>query len=135
MGQVDWTIAISLWLVATAIAIVNSYIGDASIARLYGLYWAHVYKVVGAIAAVLGISWLYARQMQGPNWYEAALTVSGLWITLSIGFRFLVGHYVFRNSWRKLWSDYQFWRGRLWVFVLVAEAIAPAMMGWWMNQR
>ncbi|HIK55644.1 MAG TPA: hypothetical protein IGS37_10835 [Synechococcales cyanobacterium M55_K2018_004] len=133
MNQIDWAIAISLWLVATVIAIINGYVGDTYIARLYGLYPAHLYKTLGAVLAVMLVAWLHARQTQGGHWYAAALEVGAIWVTLSIMFRFVVGRFIFGNSWRKLWSDYYFWRGRLWVWVLMAEAIAPPLMGWFVN--
>ena len=40
-----------------------------------------------------------------------AWTIGALWLTLTLAFEFLAGHYVFRTSWRQLLADYNVFRG------------------------
>ena len=47
------------------------------------------------------------------------------WVALSVAFEFLAGHYVFGNSWERLFADYNVFRGRIWIMVLVANLFAP----------
>lgn len=54
-----------------------------------------------------------------------AFTIGLVWLTLTIAFEFLFGHYVMHHTWSKLLQDYNVERGRLWVLVLAAVAVLP----------
>jgi hypothetical protein len=45
-------------------------------------------------------------------------------------FELLAGHYVFGNSWEKLLADYNLFRGRIWVLVLIVILFAPLWAFW-----
>jgi hypothetical protein len=51
-----------------------------------------------------------------------------IWLTLTVAFEFLFGHYVAKLSWRRLLHDYNLFAGRLWLFVLVAITVAPSVI-------
>jgi len=53
------------------------------------------------------------------------LIIGSFWVTLTVAFEFLAGHYVFGNSWQKLFGDYNVMQGRIWIMVLVADFTAP----------
>lgn len=40
-------------------------------------------------------------------------------------FEFLAEHYVFGNSWERLIGDYNVFRGRIWILVLLMNLFAP----------
>ena len=42
-----------------------------------------------------------------------------MWVALTVAFEFLAGHYVFGNSWKRLTADYNVFRGRIWILVLL----------------
>ena len=48
-----------------------------------------------------------------------------MWLLLTVLFEFVFGHYVMKNSWEKLLADYNIFKGRLWVVVLIWTTIAP----------
>jgi hypothetical protein len=54
-----------------------------------------------------------------------ALRIGVLWLALTLGFEFLVGHFVFRRPWATLLADYDLRRGRIWLVVLVVTFVAP----------
>ena len=48
-----------------------------------------------------------------------------VWVALTVAFEFLAGHYVFGNSWERLIVDYNVFRGRIWILVLLMNLFAP----------
>jgi len=54
-----------------------------------------------------------------------ALAIGGIWVSLTIVFEFIFGHYVMKHSWIDLFHNYNLLKGRVWVLVLIWTAIAP----------
>jgi hypothetical protein len=77
--------------------------------------------VLIVLLTYLTIRWIRPRSSR------EAWIVSGLWVALTFGFEFLVGHFLFGNSWSRLLEDYNVLRGRIWVLVLVTIALAPRL--------
>jgi hypothetical protein len=73
------------------------------------------------LVAFLLTPWIGARQ-PSDTW-----KIGALWLALTLGFEFLAGHYVFRNSWQKLLADYDLLAGRVWVFVPIVTLVAPRL--------
>jgi len=51
--------------------------------------------------------------------------VGALWLSLTVAFELLFGHYVMGDSWRTLAAAYDVRRGNLWSLVLLATVVAP----------
>lgn len=133
MEGLNYTLALGLWLGMLFVAIANGYVGNTYILHRLGEYGTHVYKSISFIPVIFLFAWLYALQTMGETWLTSALFVSCFWVSLTILFEFVFGHYVLGNSWDVLLADYRIWQGRLWSLVLISEAIAPLMMGWLIN--
>jgi len=56
---------------------------------------------------------------------KQALIIGSIWLIITIIFEFLFGHYVIGNSWSKLLHDYNLFKGRVWVLVLIWTTFAP----------
>jgi hypothetical protein len=54
-----------------------------------------------------------------------ALTIGCVWLGLTVGFEFLLGYYVMRQPWSRLFRDYNIFAGRLWVVLLLWITVAP----------
>jgi len=54
-----------------------------------------------------------------------ALAIGGMWLAMTIAFEFGFGHYMAGHSWRKLFSDYNLLRGRVWSLVLAGIFFLP----------
>jgi hypothetical protein len=54
-----------------------------------------------------------------------ALGVGLFWLLFTVLFEFGAGHYLFRNPWEQLLADYNIFKGRIWVLVLLATLFAP----------
>lgn len=133
MGGINYAIAFGMWLGMAVIAIANGYIGKTYVAPRLGDYGTHVYKTLFFIPVIFLFAWLYANATRGETWLANALFVGCFWVSLTILFEFVFGHYVLRNSWEVLIADYRIWQGRLWLLVLISVAIAPVTMAWLIN--
>ena len=133
MKGINYAIALGMWLGMALIAIANGYIGNTYVAPRLGDYGNHLYKSLFFIPIIVIFAWLYANATRGEAWLTSALFVTCFWLGLTILFEFVFGHYVFGNSWEVLLADYRIWQGRLWLLVLITEAIAPVTIAWLIN--
>jgi hypothetical protein len=54
-----------------------------------------------------------------------ALTIGFIWLGLTVGFEFLVGHYMIGHPWSRLLHEYNISAGRLWGAFLLWITVAP----------
>lgn len=115
---------ILLWFPMVIIAILNG------VARV-GLYGKQMSELsahqLSCFTAILffGI-YIWLIESQWPlSTSEQALTIGAIWLGMTICFEFLFGHYVIGHSWSKLFHDYNFFKGRLWILVLIWTTIGP----------
>lgn len=128
----DLKLAFTFWAVMLVFAVANGIFGEMVVSRAIGDYGAHLYKTFFIIAVILISSNIYMRKTGGADWLGIAVSTGFLWITSSIVFEFIFGHYVFGFPWEKLTADYRIWEGRLWSLVLAAELIGPAVNGYFL---
>ena len=117
-----WTVA---WAGFAVLATANGF-SRGLYARRLGDDRAHQVSTATLVAALLP----YTRAVE-RRWPllddRTAAGVGAMWAAMTVAFEFGFGHYVARQSWRTLFSDYNMRRGRLWPLVLVAAAAAPAV--------
>ena len=58
----------------------------------------------------------------------SAIVMGAIWVTTTVLFEFVAGHYVFKNPWEKLVADYNLFKGRVWLLVLFASFLAPYLL-------
>lgn len=58
---------------------------------------------------------------------KQALVIGGMWIVMTIIFEFVFGHYVMGHPWHRLFHDYNLFKGRIWLLILIWTAVAPYM--------
>jgi hypothetical protein len=56
-----------------------------------------------------------------------AFTVGLMWLALTLVFEFLLGRFVSRLSWQKMFAEYNLFAGRLWALVPLWVALAPSV--------
>ena len=120
------TRGVVIWLGLLLLAIVNGGIREAVMITRIGESAGHAVSSVTLSAAILIVSW-FAVDWIGPASRSEAWRVGILWLALTLSFEFIVGHYVFGNSWERLLADYNVLQGRLWVLVLIATVCAPVI--------
>jgi hypothetical protein len=80
-------------------------------------------------AAIFAVAWLAIRWI-GPGSSGRAWVVGACWLSCTLAFEFLAGHYLFRQPWETLLQDYDVGHGRLWPLVLVTTLAAPPWAAW-----
>lgn len=120
-------LAFVFWFVMVVIAIANGVFGQFVLEKIIGDYATHLYKTFFIIAVIFAFSYFYVRMTSGdsPLWYFPALAAGVQWLLSSLTFEFLIGHYLFRIPWQRLFQDNRIWEGRIWSLVFVAEVAAP----------
>ncbi|KAA3657709.1 MAG: hypothetical protein DWQ10_12720 [Calditrichaeota bacterium] len=117
-------IYIAAWFGMVPLAILNGIIRE----KFYGPSVSELsaHQLSTLIALVLfGIYIFYMVKFFPMNSSAQALFIGGMWITMTICFEFLFGHYVVGHPWSKLLHDYNIMQGRVWILVLVWTFFAP----------
>lgn len=106
------------------IGIANGAIRQFGYGKVMGEVLAHQISSItgiiffGVYAWILFLRWPLQSSRQ-------AITVGVIWLTLTVAFEFLFGHYVAKLPWSQLLHDYNILAGRLWCLVLAALAATP----------
>ena len=119
--------ALVIWFVLLILAVVNGGVRDTWLSPWLGDTLGRALSTLTLSALILLSTWLTIGWMQ-PRTVAAALTIGVLWLALTLGFEFLVGHYGFGKPWQELLADYDVRRGRIWVIVLPVTLVAPLSM-------
>lgn len=116
--------ALIVWFGLVVLAVVNGIIRNSLFTSRLGELPAHVVSTLILCAVIAFIAWLSIPWRRPATW-TAALGVGALWLSLTIAFEFVAGHYFFGHSWQKLFADYNVARGRVWILVLATTILAP----------
>lgn len=116
---------IAVWLVFMVVAIVNAGIRNEIFKPRVGELSAHQISSVTFIIAILAITYIALRLSQISLTTTQSVYIGLSWLTLTILFEFVAGHYVFGNSWQDLFMDYNLLKGRVWSLVLLVILISP----------
>ncbi len=112
------------WLPLVAVGILNGIIREIGYKKYVGDLTAHqISTLTGIILVSFYIWWLTGKWEIGTS--SQALIIGVIWLGMTVAFEFLFGHYVVRQPWSKLFHDYNFLKGRIWVVVLIWITIAP----------
>jgi len=126
LGRVLWRAAL-IWFALAIAAIVCGILRQALLAPRVGEQAAHVVgtlTVCALFAAILRV----AVPWVAPGWRrKQRLGLGAGWCAATIAFEFGFGHYIVGHPWTKLLADYNLFRGRLWVLVLLTLLLAPPL--------
>ena len=116
--------ALVIWFGLVVLAVLNGITRNSLITPRLGEHPAHIVSTVILCGVIAVIAWV-SNPWLSPGTMKAALGVGVLWVSLTIAFEFLAGHYLFGHPWQKLFADYNLARGRVWIFVLLTTLLAP----------
>jgi len=117
----NFTIA---WLGGIPIAILNAAIRNYLFQPYTNELLAHQISSF-TIIIIFAIYFFWLNKLWPIDSTQQAITIGIIWLTLTIIFEFLFGHYVMGHSWTYLLQDYNIMSGRLWSLVLVWTIIGP----------
>jgi len=116
--------AFAIWILLLILAILNGGARDMLITPKVGDSAGHIISTIALCVLILLVSY-YSIRWINPTKSLDPLIVGLFWVTLTVAFEFLAGHYLFENSWAKLLADYNVMQGRVWILVLVTDFTAP----------
>lgn len=119
-----WWKAIILWFVLMVLAILNGTVRVKWIIPSTGLTSGLAISTLMLCTLILVATWVSVAWM-GPRTNGEAIRIGLLWLSMTLGFEFGIGHFVFKKPWPELLADYNIAKGRIWILVLVATATAP----------
>jgi hypothetical protein len=114
------------WFPMVLIGILNGVFRQAGYARFMGELTAHQVSTFTGVALVGLYVWFTASRWPIESAGQALL-IGGMWLTLTVGFEFLFGHFVMGHSWSRLFHDYNLLKGRLWSLFLIWVAVSPCV--------
>lgn len=115
------------WLPGIPIAILNGMLRESFYRPLMTELLAHQLSTASFIILFGIYVWFILRWLKLSSSREA-LRVGLVWLILTISFEFLFGHYVMGHSWVRLFQDYNLFKGRLWMLVLMWIMVSPYIM-------
>jgi len=116
--------ALLIWFALLALAIVNGALREALLVPWWGRGIAQAVSTVLLSGFIVAIGW-WATPWIAPRSAAEAWAIGLGWVTLTLAFEFLGGHFLFGKSWSELLADYNLLAGRIWVMVLVATLLTP----------
>jgi hypothetical protein len=117
----------AVWFAIMLIAILNGAARDVILVPRLGDPVARALSCVTLAALIVLVTWVSLRWIH-PASLSDAWTIGVMWLAMTLTFEFVAGHYLFHTEWATLLADYNLLKGRLWILVLVATAIAPALL-------
>ena len=78
---------------------------------------------------LIGLITFFAFTWIGFKNPNQAFQIGLMWFFLMFCFEMILGHYVFRFSWKWLFSDFNIFKGRLLIIGMVFLALAPWLCG------
>src|SRR5262245_25687531 len=116
-----------VWLGILVLASLNGALRDLVVAPRLGATPARALSTVILCGLVLLVTW-WSIAWIDPRSQSDAIAIGVVWLACTLGFEFLAGHYLFRQSWGELLADYDLRRGRIWIAVLVVTFAPPCWM-------
>lgn len=118
--------AMLIWFALLAVAIGNGAIREGLLLPWLGRGVAQAVSTVLLSGFIVAIGWL-ATPWIAPRSAAEAWAIGLVWVTLTLAFEFLGGHFLFGKSWSALLADYNLLAGRIWVMVLVVTLLTPVL--------
>lgn len=120
--------SIVIWLLLIPMAIANGILRESVITPAIGPQAGHVLSTMIFVVVVFAAAFILMAGADAGAGRKEAVFAGVLWVALTVLFEFGFGHYVIGHPWERLLGDYNLAAGRVWVFVLLAELLAPLML-------
>jgi len=113
-----------IWFGLLTLAILNGGFREAVLVRRLGRGLGQAVSTMVLSVLILAAGWISVPWI-APRTLQDAWTVGILWVTLTLAFEFLAGHFLFGKPWQELLADYNLLAGRIWVMVLIVTLMTP----------
>ena len=117
MGSVELVgKATAIWIGIALLAVLNGGFREALLIPRLGEKVGHVLSTLLLSAVIVCVAFASGGWMQTTT-LEAAWAVSAGWLIATLLFEIIAGHYLFGNSWEKIFADYCVSNGRVWMLI------------------
>jgi hypothetical protein len=116
--------AFGIWIFLAVSAILVATFRNGVLLPQFGEQTAHQIGTLLFLVVQFLIIYLFIKRIKLTE-TRIALFIGIFWLVLTIIFEFLFGHFAVGHSWEKLFADYNFLKGRIWLLVLLNNVIAP----------
>lgn len=113
-----------LWFPMVLIAVLNATIREYVYLKYVGELRAHQIATATGIL-LMGIYIWGVIAIWRPTSTGQAIGIGIMWLLMTVAFEFLFGHFVMKESWNKLCTEYNLFEGRVWLLFLIWLAVAP----------
>jgi hypothetical protein len=116
------------WLLLFVVMFANGAIRVVALQPQLGEERARQAASLSGVVLVLIVSRLfvrYAREARSSQLFWVGVA----WLTGTVTFEFVFGHFVSGQNWNTLLADYDITRGRLWSLILVSVCLGPWFWG------
>jgi hypothetical protein len=121
--------ALACWLLLAVIAILAGALRETFLRPALGEAWAHRLGTVLVCVLFLLVIERFVARLEPPANPRELWIIGALWLTLTITFEFVFGHFAMGHSWDALFSAYDPRGGQLWWLVLLTVLLAPPFLG------
>lgn len=112
------------WLPGIPIAIINGSIRQYYFRNYMRELSANQLSVLSFIILFAIYVWYILPWLKLSSVREAFHT-GIIWISYTVIFEFIFGHFVMKHSWEKLFYEYNILEGRLWIIILLWILLSP----------
>lgn len=115
-----------LWPALAVLAIGNGVLRETTYAHWMTEPASHRLSTLTAVLLTGGM--VFAASRRWPITAAAtAWRIGFTWLTLTVAFEWLFGHYVAGHSWQRLLADYDLAAGRVWTLFLLWILLMPVL--------
>lgn len=114
---------LGVWVLICVAAIVNGAFREIILKRKLKEDFAHVVSTLILCSIVFACGFGF-RKWIGVDSLGLAWLLGSIWLTSTLAFEFLAGHYAFGNPWSKILADYRVDKARIWILVPIVTLFA-----------
>lgn len=118
-------ITLGTWFLFIILAIANAGLREKVFTEFFDELRSHQLSTFTRMIFLFVVTYLVLRYSGIDLTDTQAFIMGTIWFIMAISFEFLAGHYVFGNSWELLIGDYNIFKGRIWVLILITTFLAP----------
>jgi hypothetical protein len=124
-----WLRACAVWIVLAVAMVAHGTARERLLRPHIGELAAHQVSCFTGSLLILAVSYVALPWLGVLSEPGLQLRIGGFWFLLTVAFEFLFGHWVAGHPWKRLFEDYNLFRGKLWLLVLGATLLAPRVAG------
>jgi len=115
--------ALIIWFALLLVAVANGGFREGVLIPRFGSQAGHIVSTVMLCAGILIVTYVAVPWIH-PGSRAETIAIGLAWLVLTLAFEFGFGR-VRGTPWAELLADYDVFKGRIWVLVLLTTAVAP----------